>query len=110
MNDGSNVGAELAKELVVNLVRANQNSTVTHQIMVELRDLMVELCGNFAVLSRAMEMLHEARGKKLNMSDFAQAWCEAEEEIYRDDDEEGDDGGHGGAPDVGPQRPFRERV
>lgn len=87
-NDGPNpVGVEMMKDLVTNLVLANRNSEAMRELLIELRDLLDELNGNFDVLYRSMEMLNEQRGKKLTLADFAQAWVEADEEMHEEEDE-----------------------
>lgn len=86
-NDGTQpVGIEMMKDLVTNLALSNRNAEVMRDLLVDLRDLIDELNGNFDVLHRTMEMLNEQRGKKLSLADFSQAWTEASEEVYEDDE------------------------
>jgi hypothetical protein len=85
------VGIELAKDLVTNLVQANQNLAIGRELFIEMRDLLEELCGHFNVVSCTMNKLSEQRGKKLGIADVAEAWVEAEGEVFGEDDD--DDGG-----------------
>jgi len=86
----ANLGVELMKDLVKNLVILNENMDVNRTVMLEVRDLLDELNGNFDVLTRAMSILDDVRSggkKQITLADFAAAYVSADEEVHDDEDE-----------------------
>lgn len=82
-------GEQLALAMLENVALMNkylEEGAKRQEVMVSLLDELVDW---FNVLDKTFEVLHEARGKKLGAADIAQAWCEAADEIF-DEDEEGD--------------------
>jgi hypothetical protein len=106
------VGVELMKDLVTAVVRATQAGNDNRELLIEIRDLLVEevelrkqqleaedaLAGELATLGRALEILHDENGhnRKVTLTDFVQAWSLADEEMRRDDEGESDPGGDDG--------------
>jgi len=86
------VGGQLATEMVKQLVLLNQNMERQNILNAELQETLDELSGYHEVYGRTMEILHEQRGKpKLGLSDLAQAYIEAADEIMPAEDEPGEE-------------------
>lgn len=106
-NTADNIGVELMKELVKNLVLLNRNMEVNRDLMLEVRDLLSEeielrrthmeiednLCGEIGVWGRAFEILDDVMGTKKSpsVSDLVHAYASASEEMSDEEDEPGDE-------------------
>jgi hypothetical protein len=92
--DPESTGPLLAAEMLKNLVILNDQLKDGHALHVELKDSVDQLIGHFEVFGRAMEIICEQKeeGKsKFNLSDFAEAYLEAADEIMPAEDEPGDE-------------------
>lgn len=112
-HDPGNIGVELMKELVKNLVMLNRNMELNRELMLEMRDTLqtgVEVqkslfeamdatAGELSVWGRAMEILADVRDTKkhLALSDLVMAYASADEEMSEDEPGEED-------PAVGAER------
>jgi hypothetical protein len=101
-DDPGNVGVELMKELVKNLVLLNRNMELNRDLMLEMRDALqtgIEVqkslyeaedavAGELSVWGRAMEILNDIRDSKRNLSfsDLVAAYASADEEMSGEDE------------------------
>ena len=82
-------GEQLMLEMLENIVLMNKHlheGAKRTEVVVSLLDELVDW---FNVMDKTFEILHEQRGKKFNVADIAQAWCEAAEEILPEEEEDG---------------------
>lgn len=105
-NGPDNIGIELMRELIKNLVLMNRNMELNRDLMLEIRDTMqaqVEVqkalfeaqdatAGELSVWGRAMEILDDVKGAKkhLSISDLVTAYASADEEMSEDEPGEED--------------------
>lgn len=103
--DPNNIGVEMMKELIKNLVILNRNMELNRELMLEMRDALqtgVEVqkslyeaedavAGELSVWGRAMEILDDVRDSKkhLSVSDLVAAYASADDEMS--DDEPGEE-------------------
>lgn len=90
-------GARLAADMVESLRALHDRVAEQTAMNTELREAVDQLTAHFEVLGRAMEIICEKKdeGKsKFSLSDFAEAYVEAADEIMpaEDADEDDDDG------------------
>lgn len=90
-DNGSNVGQNIAAEMLKNLVILNENMKTGQEMQEKLLEKLDELVGYHEVYGLMMEILQEKRGKKLGISDLAEAYMEAADEIMPADDEPGEE-------------------
>jgi hypothetical protein len=102
---GDNIGVEMMRELIKNLVLLNRNMELNRDLMLEMRDTLqtgVEVqkslyeamdatAGELSVWGRAMEILDDVRDTKrhLTFTDLVVAYASADEELS--DDEPGNE-------------------
>ena len=89
-------GTRLAADMVESLRALHDRVAEQTAMSTELREAVDQLTGHFEVFGRAMEIICEKKdeGKsKFSLSDFAEAYVEAADEIMpaEDDDEPGDE-------------------
>jgi len=89
-------GARLAADMVESLRALHDRVAEQTAMNTELREAVDQLTAHFEVLGRTMEIICEKKdeGKsKFSLSDFAEAYVEAADEIMpaEDDDEPGDE-------------------
>ena len=89
-------GARLAADMVESLRALHDRVAEQTAMNTELREAVDQLTAHFEVLGRAMEIICDKKdeGKsKFSLSDFAEAYVEAADEIMpaEDDDEPGDE-------------------
>ena len=93
----SDPGTRLAADMVESLRALHDRVAEQTAMSTELREAVDQLTAHFEVLGRAMEIICEKKdeGKsKFTLSDFAEAYVEAADEIMPaedDDDEPGDE-------------------
>lgn len=88
-------GARLAADMVESLRALHDRVAEQTAMNTELREAVDQLTGHFEVLGRAMEIICEKKdeGKsKFSLSDFAEAYVEAADEIMPTDDDEDEPG------------------
>jgi hypothetical protein len=86
-------GEQLAIAMLENVSLMNkylEEGAKRQEVLVNLLDELVDW---FNVTDKMFEILHEARGKKLNAADIAEAWGEAADEIFGEDDDDEEDQG-----------------
>jgi hypothetical protein len=81
-------GEQLAVSMLENLSLVNEAMRKSHVLQERLIELLDEQIEWWNVLDRTFELLHEQRGKKLSVADISQAWCEAAEEVFGEEEEE----------------------
>jgi len=98
---GGNIGLEMMKELIKNLVMLNRNMELNRDLMLEMRDTLqtgVEvqkslyeaedsMAGELSVWGRAMEILADVRDSKkhLSLSDLVAAYSSADDEMSEEE-------------------------
>lgn len=101
-----NLGVEMMREMLKNLVLLNHNMELNRDLMLEMRDSLQEgvavqkslyeaedaVAGELSVWGRAMEILDDVRDSKkhLSISDLVAAYASADEEMSEDDPGEED--------------------
>ena len=89
--DPDTAGPQLAAEMVRNLALLNEQMKDGQALHVELKDSVDQLIGHCEVFGRAMEIICDQKeeGKsKFSLSDFAEAYLDAADEIMPADDDE----------------------
>jgi hypothetical protein len=79
---------KIANAMLENLIIMNQHMLEASKRQEVLVGLLDELVDWFNVADKMFELIHEQRGKKLNAADLAQAWCEAADEIFSEEEDE----------------------
>jgi hypothetical protein len=89
--NGESVGQNIAAEMLKNIVILNKRMEDGQALQERLLEKLDELVGYHEVYGLTMEILQEKRGKKLGISDLAEAYLEAADEIMPADDEPGEE-------------------
>lgn len=87
-------GQLLAAEMLKNLVILNESLKDGQALHSEMKESVDTLIGHFEIFSRTMEIICEKKdeGKvKFSLSDFAEFYLEAADEIMESEDEPGEE-------------------
>lgn len=87
--NGESIGQNIAAEMLKNLILLNKRLEDGQVLQERLLEKLDEMVGYHEVYGLMMEILQEKRGKKLGLSDLAEAYLEAADEIMPADDEPG---------------------
>ncbi len=117
--EGSDVGTQLAKDMLAALIDANKGAEATRELLISIRDLMAKeakarkdmmdaldgVADRLEVLLVTGDILGDVarNGSHITIKDFVKALQSADQEVFGDEEEGdgGEDGGDGDDPESG---------